>query len=147
MSKSKLAAEAGRFVTAAVRLTRWLQTMDPAPVLTGAQASALAVIVSAGKITPSRLAQVEEVKRPTIARLLTQLESLGAIKRVVSTEDGRSVTLSATAKGRALIRDGHARRIAPFAAALIRLPPKERHAISRALPVLEALLEREINRF
>lgn len=146
MTKCKLTDEAGRYVTVAVQLTRWLRAMDPRPALTGAQASALAVIVYAGEITPSRLAELEEVKRPTVARLLTQLESLGAIKRTVSKKDGRSAVLSATHKGRALIRDGHVRRVAPFAAAIWRLSPKEQHVIMQALPVLEALLDREIGR-
>lgn len=131
-------------MTAAVRLTRWLRAMDPRPTLTGAQSSALAVIVYAGKITPSRLAELEEVKRPTIARLLTQLEAMGAIKRTESEQDGRSVTLSATAKGRALIYDGHARRIAPFVEAIKRLSRKDRQTLLHALPVLEALLDQEI---
>lgn len=129
---------------AAATLVRWLRAADPEPVLTGAQASALAVIVQAGQIMPSQLAALEEVSRPTMARTLSQLEAMSMIERTASALDGRSAILSATPKGSAVIRDGHARRTAPLVAALSGLTAEESAALSGALPVLEALLRREI---
>jgi DNA-binding MarR family transcriptional regulator len=64
-------------VVSAVRLTRWLKAADSAARLSGPQASALAIIVYAGHITPSDLARLEQVKRPTIARVLGQLTDAG----------------------------------------------------------------------
>jgi DNA-binding MarR family transcriptional regulator len=144
MSGRKVNDEAQRWVMAAATLVRWLRAADPNPVLTGAQASALAVIVHSGEITPSQLAVMEEVSRPTVARTVSQLEKLSMIRRVASTHDGRSAVLSATPIGRATIHDGHARRTAPLVAGMGRLTAEEREVLSSALPVLEQLLRREI---
>ncbi|MCA2228453.1 MarR family winged helix-turn-helix transcriptional regulator [Nonomuraea aurantiaca] len=144
MSGHKVHDEAQRWTMAAATLVRWLRAADPNPVLTRAQASALAVIVHAGEITPSQLAALEEVARPTMARTVSQLEKLSMIQRIASTHDGRSAILSATPIGRATIHDGHARRTAPLAAAMGELTAEEREALSSALPVLEEILRREI---
>lgn len=137
--------DAERWALAAVKLTRWLRAADSRPALSPAQASALAVVVHAGKITPSELADLEGVKRPTIARTLAQLEQAGAVRRYGSDTDGRSVLVNATAMGCTLIRRGHARRAAPLAAAMARLVEEDWQKLSDALPVIEALLEKEIS--
>ncbi|MGP4103329.1 MarR family winged helix-turn-helix transcriptional regulator [Nonomuraea sp. KM90] len=144
MSGHKVNDEAQRWAMAAAELVRWLRAADPNPVLTGAQASALAVIVHAEEITPSQLAAMEEVSRPTMARTVSQLEKLSMIRRIASTQDGRSAILSPTPIGCATIHDGHARRTAPLAAAMGKGTAEERAALSSALPVLEELLRREI---
>lgn len=138
MSASDLLAD--RLTLAAVRLTRWLRAADPAPRLSGPQASALAVVVHAGRLRLSDLAAFEEVSRPTITRLAAELQGLGLIAREPDPADGRVGWLTATEKGRALFAQGQARRIAPLAAAVAALAPDRRAALAEGLAVLDEIL-------
>ncbi|MFN3946442.1 MAG: MarR family winged helix-turn-helix transcriptional regulator [Allosphingosinicella sp.] len=133
--------DAVRLAGAAARLVRWLRAADPAPRLTGAQASALAVIVHAEGVTPSELARWEEVKRPTVARTLAQLDALGLLERAPSPTDGRAVRLRASDKGRRWFAEGQTRRARPLAQALAALPAEKAARLRGALPLLEQLIE------
>ena len=131
---------ADRLVTNAVKLTRWLRVADPSPKLSGPQASALAIIVYARRIKPSELADLEEVKRPTIARTISQLSSMKLITRVADSSDARSVFLKPTKKGIAVLADGQSRRIEPLALVLSEISPAESRTLERAAAILETLL-------
>lgn len=131
---------ADRLTLAAVRLTRWLRAADPSPRLSGPQASALAVVVHAGRIRMSDLAAIEEVSRPTITRVAGELQALGLIDRAADPADGRVSWLTASDAGRAVLAEGQARRIAPLVAAVSTLPADRRAALAEGLAVLESLL-------
>ena len=131
---------AGRLVTGAVKLTRWLRAADPAPQLSGPQASAMAIIVHAKRIRPSELADLEEVRRPTAARTIGQLSSMKLISRVADPSDARSAFLVATKKGVALFDLGQRRRIKPLANALSKISPDENRTLKHAAAILERLL-------
>ena len=131
---------ADRLTLAAVRLTRWLRAADPSPRLSGPQASALAVVVHAGRLRMSDLAAFEEVSRPTITRVAGELQGLGLIDRRADPDDRRVAWLTATDAGRALLAEGQARRTAPLAAAVAALPDARRAALDEGLTVLERLL-------
>ena len=137
---------ADRLVRAAVILTRWLRAADPAPKLSGSQASALAIIVHCDGITPSALAVLEEVKRPTIARTVAELQAMELISRRPDPADGRSVLLVASAKGRKLFQAGQQRRLQPLVAAFQSTSAADRRRVEEALQVLESLLQREATR-
>lgn len=131
---------ADRLVRSAVILTRWLRAADPSPRLSGPQASALALIVNNKGITPSALAQLEEVKRPTIARTIAELQAMGLISRRKDPTDGRSVSLVATKQGHALFDAGQQRRLRPLAEALRSVSEADRQRIEDAVIVLERIL-------
>jgi DNA-binding MarR family transcriptional regulator len=141
MGKNDRDELADRLVMAAVRLTRWLNAADSDPQLSGPQASALAVIVHSGGVTPSELAALERVQRPAMARTLAQLGERGLVERVAHPDDGRSVMIRATAAGGALLTAGQRRKVAPLVAALAALPDAEVDALPTLLPVLERLVE------
>lgn len=124
----------------AVLLVRWLRLADPDPQLTGPEASALSVVVMAGAITPSALADMEQVTRPSIARTVRQLEGKGLIVRQENPEDRRSVILAPTPAGLTLFATGQRRRMRPLAEALAALPADLHRDLEAALPVLEAVL-------
>ena len=130
---------ADRLVLAAVRLTRRLRAEDPAPRLSGPEASALAIVVHAGEIRPSDLARLEEVRRPTIARVIAGLERRGLVRRRPDPEDGRVAWITATPEGAAIIAEGQARRIGPLVRDLETLEPAETARLAAALPILERL--------
>lgn len=138
------AALASATVNAAVRLVRWLKAADPAPQLTGAQASALAVIVWSGGLRPSDLARIEDVKRPTAARVIGELVGKGLVLREDMARDGRSALLRATEAGHRVLAEGQARRCLPLANALADASPAERAALATAVQALDRILERSL---
>tara|TARA_R110002051_G_scaffold4294_1_gene22992 strand:- start:735 stop:1193 length:459 start_codon:yes stop_codon:yes gene_type:complete len=128
----------------AVRLTRWLRAADPAPTLSGPQASALAVVVHAGRIRMSDLARVEEVSRPTVTRIARELLTLGLIARTIDPADARVSWLTATRSGRARLAAGQARRLEPLVSALDALSPADRSSLVAGAAVLNELITRSI---
>lgn len=132
---------ADQLACVSVKLTRWLRAADPAPRLSGPQASVLGVIIYSGGIKPSDLATLEEVKRPTIARTISELADRGLVRRIPSMDDARSVTIEATGEGRTLFAAGQAKRIKPLAAVINMLSTSEREILGSALDVLEQIVE------
>ncbi len=130
---------ADRLHSAAIRLLRHLRTEDAESGLTASRLSALSVIVFAGPISISDLADAEQVRPPTISRLAKEMEWEGLVRRERDSEDRRIVRLSATARGRALLFEGRERRIAKLARRLAQLPGKEREELSVAVSTLERL--------
>jgi DNA-binding MarR family transcriptional regulator len=125
----------------AVRLVRWLRAADAAPALSGPEASAMSVIVYVDGVTPSRLAELEQVKRPTITRLLDGLVQRGLVRKQENLDDKRSSLLFATSDGLKLWQAGQLRRIAPLADRVAGLKPEELRQLRSALPLLRALTE------
>lgn len=136
---------ANRLTLVSVRLTRWLRAADAAATLSGPQASALAVVVHAGRIRMSDLAALEEVSRPTITRVATELQALGLIERAADPGDARVGWLSATPAGRKRLAEGQARRIAPLAKAVAGLSREEQETLGAAAALLERLVDRGIS--
>src|ERR671928_995102 len=60
------------------------------------QVAALATIERHGPLSPSELAELERIKRPTATRIVRHLQGPGLITRVRDPEDGRASILSIT---------------------------------------------------
>src|SRR3954449_383045 len=73
--------------------------------LTPTLAAALATSDRHGPLTPSDLAAREGIRRPTATRLVDKLAEHGYVERTADPLDGRSCLISATAEGRAHLRD------------------------------------------
>lgn len=125
----------------AVRLIRWLRAADAAATLTGPQASAMAVIVHSGGLTPSALADLEQVRRPTITRVIDDLVSRGLARRDPHPVDKRGCLVVATDAGLLHWRSGQARATAPLAARIEGLTSRERRQLEDALPLLRRIME------
>src|SRR5947208_13283808 len=67
-------------------------------------ASALTTIELHGPLTPSELAEIERVKRPTATRILRYLEAERLIERTPDPKDGRSSLISLSGEGRERLR-------------------------------------------
>src|SRR5882757_3061929 len=72
--------------------------------LTPTSVAALATIERHGPLTPSEVADVERVKRPTMTRTLGCLEREELIDRMPDPADGRSALVSVNAAGRERLR-------------------------------------------
>ena len=130
---------ASRLRLAITRTARRLrQQSDPA--LSPTQAAALATIERAGPLTPSELARIERVQRPTISRVSARLEETGLIERQPDERDGRGARLRATAEGRRTLRALRSRKTAYLAE---RLDPDDLAVLARASDLLERLLEED----
>ena len=111
--------------------------------LSPSQSSALATIERRGPLTPSELAAVERVQRPTATRIVARLEDAGLVTRAGDPSDGRVSLVSVSAEGRALLRRLRTRKDAYLAQRLRDLDPADAEALERAAEVLERLLEDE----
>src|SRR5207344_2742047 len=83
--------------------------------LTPTAASALATVERHGPLTPSELAEVERVKRPTATRTLRVLLEAGLVDRTPDPDDGRSSLVSVNAAGRERLRRLRSRKNAYLA--------------------------------
>lgn len=128
---------ADRLHSAAIHLLRTLRRVDDETGLTAPRLSVLSVLVFAGPRTLGQLAQAEQVKPPTITRLIDALETDGFVKRTPDKKDGRVTIISATKKGEALMRLGRSRRVESLAAKLDGLSQKELSELRHAAGLIE----------
>lgn len=135
---SRPAAEdvADRLHSAAIRLLRSVRKEDAEAGVTPAQLSLLSVLVFGGPQTVSALAAAERVTLPTISRLVSTLEAAGLVRREAAMFDGRSVVVSATPEGDALLQAGKRRRVQRLAADLAGLSRQELDTLNRAARIL-----------
>ena len=133
----KTADLADRLHSAAIHLLRRLRREDDASGLPAPQLSAMSVIVFGGPITLGALASAEQVRPPTITKLVAALEEQGLVERETDPADRRVVRVKATTRGARLLYDGRRRRVASLAESLSRLPAVDRAALASAVPLLE----------
>jgi DNA-binding MarR family transcriptional regulator len=130
---------ADALVMAAIRLTRTLRALNRNSSLSEPQISLLSVVVYAGRIAARDLARHEEVTPATISRLITSLENEQLIVRKRDATDSRVQWITATARGRQLVRDGHRRRLAPLVEGIHRLQTSQRDTLRAATGIVEEL--------
>jgi DNA-binding MarR family transcriptional regulator len=109
--------------------------------LSPSQAAALATVERHGPLTPSELADREQVKRPTVTRVVARLEEAGLVGRTRDPHDGRSSLVAVTPAGRELVARIRARKDVYLARRLRELDGEERATLDRAAAILERLLE------
>jgi DNA-binding MarR family transcriptional regulator len=122
------------------RLARRLR-QESAGGLTPSQTSALATISRHDGVTPSELADLERVRRPTVTRVIDSLEEAGLVTRTADQADRRVCRVAATAAGTALLEELRSRKTAYLARRLATLSPDELQTLARAAVLLERLLE------
>ena len=124
----------------AIHLLRRLRREDEASGLNAPRLSALSVIVFAGPITLGDLAAAEQVRPPTITRIVKALEHQGLVLREQNAADGRSIHLSATPAGKKLLLKGRARRVQALTAQITQLTPQQRALLHEAAQILQQVL-------
>src|SRR5512134_500819 len=134
---------ADRLHSAAIRLLRRLRTEDARTGLSAPRLSALSVVVFRGPLTLSALAAAEQVRPPTITRLVQQLERDGLLERLADPGDRRVTRVVATPAGKRLLAAGRERRVQRLAADIARLSARDQQALRRALDVLWRLIHQE----
>jgi len=130
---------ADRLHSAAIHLLRALRREDAKLGVGPAKLSALSVLVFGGPRSIGALARAEQVRLPTMSRLVSALERDGLATRTPDPEDGRASRVHPTVRGRSVLRRGRARRVATLARRLEQLPAADRALLARAADLIEGL--------
>ncbi|HEY6252056.1 MAG TPA: MarR family transcriptional regulator [Candidatus Angelobacter sp.] len=139
-SRREAAEVADRLHSAAIHLLRRLRVRDLASGVGPAQLSALSVLVFGGPRSLGELADAEQVRPPTMSRIVAGLERDGLVRRR-ETEDKRRVRLEATDKGTKMLWEGRRRRVESLAKALGLLTKAEIRDLGALTLVLERVLK------
>jgi len=142
-STSSVASEhelASRLRVDFARIARRLR-QEAGTGLSPSQTSALASVERCGPLTPSELATVERVQRPTVTRLLVRLEELELVSRTPDPADRRSTLIAVTPAGSKLLADARTRKDVFLSERLAGLSAADRATLERAAGLLEGMLE------
>jgi DNA-binding MarR family transcriptional regulator len=123
--------------SATIHLLRGVREEDERTGIGPARLSALSVLVFAGPMRLTELARLEQVKPPTMTKVITGLEAVGLVRRRVDPADARAVRLEATARGTKLLQEGRRRRVNRLAAALRALTADEVNVLAEAATIIE----------
>jgi DNA-binding MarR family transcriptional regulator len=134
---------ADRLHTAAIHLLRQVRVQDSATGLPPARLSALSVLVFGGAMSLNALAKAEQVRPPTMSRIVDSLEAEKLIRRTVNPQDRRAVVLEATENGTAILWQGRKRRVKFLAKHLSRLSEQERTRIEDAIEAIQKAMARQ----
>lgn len=132
-------ALATRLHRAAIHLLRRLRKVDQTSGLSAPIASALSVLVFGGSKTLNELAEAEQVKPPTMSRLVAEMARRELATKTADTEDRRVVHVAASDLGRTLLKAARGRRLEVLKAELADLPARDLAALRDAAAILERL--------
>jgi DNA-binding MarR family transcriptional regulator len=130
---------ADRLHSAAIHLLRRLRVRDRESGVGPAQLSALSVLVFGGPRSLGELADAEQVRPPTMSRIVAGLESAGLVRRH-ATEDGRRVRLEASTKGTKILQEGRKRRVESLAKAVSSLSEEEQQKLGTLTDLLQQVI-------
>ena len=133
-------AIADRLHSAAIHLLRRVRKQDAGMGEGPARLSALSVLVFGGPMTLGQLAAAEQVRPPTMSRIVTGLEHNGLAERLTDSKDARRIRIRATPRGERLLHEGRRRRIEYLAHHLDGLNRRERDTLEGAVQLLEAVM-------
>lgn len=119
-----------RAALALYRLSRNLRNVALLRDLTWERLSTLSVVARHEPVSISELSAVEAVTAPTISRAVAALQNQALVRCIANRNDGRSVLVTSTAKGRAALQKGLARTLQQVAAMLGRLDVAELEALA-----------------
>lgn len=126
--------------SATVRLLRGLRRVDDQSGVSPARLSVLSVLVFAGEQTLGQLARIEQVRAPTMTRLIDGLQADGLIRRFPDPSDRRVVRARVLPKGRRLLLAARDRRVALLAQRLKILDAEDLNAVGKAATILSTIV-------
>lgn len=142
MTRGKASETADRLHSAAIHLLRRLRVRDRESGIGPAQLSALSVLVlGGGPRSLGELAEAEQVRPPTMSRIVAGLVRAGLVHRG-KTEDGRRVRLEASTKGTKILQAGRQRRVESLAKALSSFSEKDQQQLGELTALLEQVIRK-----
>lgn len=140
-SNPDVLAIADRLHSAAIHLLRRVRKQDVASGEGPARLSALSVLVFGGPKTLGELAAAEQVKPPTMSRIVAGLARSRLVQITTDPRDSRRKRIRPTPKGIRLLQQGRQLRIAYLASRLEALAPAELVKLGEAAEILQRLLD------
>lgn len=121
---------------ASIRVLRIVRTEDAKAGIGPAQLSALSILVYLGPKTMGELADAEQVKPPTMSRIVDGLVRQRLAERTTESSDRRSLRIGATPKGRKLLLAGRDRRVRALARRIKHLGRDDLAVLKKAAQLL-----------
>ncbi len=135
-----LAEAAARLRLAVMRLSRKVR-QQVAEEVTPSQLSVLVSVERSGSPTLGELAAAEQVRPPSMTRLVDALVDSGLLTRKVEPSDRRVARVELTAAGRRAIQRSRSLRTAYLTKKLGRLAPAQLERLEELVELLERLAE------
>lgn len=139
-SRTDSAELAGKIHSSAIHLLRKLRREDDSSGLNPPRLSALSVIVFGGPLSLGDLAAAEQVRPPTMTRIVNALEAQRLVTKQRDEADGRSIRLVATLAGKTLLMEGRKRRVDALARQIASLSAGDRQKLSDAAGILAEVI-------
>ncbi|HWZ82380.1 MAG TPA: MarR family transcriptional regulator [Terriglobales bacterium] len=133
---------ADKLHSAAIHLLRYARNKDVLSQEGPARLSALSVLVFLGPMTLGQLAAAEQVKPPTMSRIVAGLKASGLAKVEGDSGDARRIRVSATARGERLLQEARERRIRLLAETLEDVRGPQMFILRQAAEIIEQALRR-----
>jgi len=133
---------AGQLHRASLRLLRRLRAVDRESGIGPARLSALSVLVFGGPRTLGELADTEQVRPPTMTRIVLGLEQAGLVRTRTDRDDRRVTVVSATRRGASAMQRGRLRRETELGGLLAQLAQRELATLAAASRIVHRLSER-----
>src|ERR1700686_4374197 len=125
--------------SAAIHLLRKVRAQDRSTGIGPAQLSALSVLVFGGPRSLKELAEAEQVRPPTMSRIVVGLERARLVRRK-TTDDKRRMLLKATARGVKILQAGRRRRVEMLVRILREFSRDELHQAADAAEFMRKLI-------
>jgi DNA-binding MarR family transcriptional regulator len=139
---------ADKLHSAAIHLLRYGRKQDALSQEGPARLSALSVLVfGGGPMALGQLAAAEQVKPPTMSRIVMGLKASGLAKVQQDAGDARRIRVSATAKGKKLLEHARERRIQVLAEMLATANDQEARVLREAAEIIERAIHGATHRF
>jgi DNA-binding MarR family transcriptional regulator len=137
LNDEQLHAAAAALHSAAIRVLRMVRREDRHSGVSPPRLSALSVLVFAGPMSLAELAAAEDVRAPTMSRIVEGLVKEGLATREEDEANRRKVRIAATETGRTRLEAGRERRVRALTERLRKLADSEQRALARGVEVLE----------
>lgn len=128
---------ADRLHSSAIHILRHARSQDVHAGIGPARLSALSVLVFGGPMALGQLAAAEQVKAPTMSRIVAGLKRTGLASIEADAKDARRIRVTATAKGERLLQEARVRRIRLLAESLDGLSKRELDVLLEAADLME----------
>ncbi|MGA7632627.1 MAG: MarR family transcriptional regulator [Terriglobales bacterium] len=133
---------ADRLHSAAIHLLRHARKQDVLAGVGPARLSALSLLVFGGPMASGQLAAAEQVKAPTMSRIVAGLQRSGLAKIETDATDARRIRVTATAKGERLLEQARTRRVQKLAEILSGSTHQDLSTLLRAAELIEQIVKR-----
>jgi DNA-binding MarR family transcriptional regulator len=137
---------ADRLHSAAIHLLRHARNQDVLAGVGPARLSALSVLVFGGPMALRQLAAAEQVKAPTMSRIVAGLQRSGLAKIETDASDARKIRVTATAKGERLLQQARTRRVEQLAEILGGVTHRDLETLQFAAQLIEQRVKQAADR-